>query len=309
MKTQGHRTIASVMGPDLTSLLEKLGVVFEYSSKPVVMPGVIQWLGRISEVNPEQMKNGLAEGMEVWTSGQGFAPIDLPSVESWLFDAPRGSHLLLAERKINFDKINAPKREGRELVIWTRNEIATFIGLSILDGTIELLESDVTESINYVESDEFILEKPGIKVLKPINDFSALEEAGLNVALAKPVLLPAKVHRVTGMLKGPEEIKIERIVINCGGLHIISNLQLLPRTPMLNRFDLEIETEPDFSILLSERRIHSEGLGDLLHWWRFDNDSAVVDTYDVLVPAHKGLEVNEKSWILDGVSSKLHRNL
>lgn len=297
------------MGPDLTSLLERLGIVFEYSSKPVVMPGVIRWLGRLSEVSPEQMKNGLLEGMEVWTSGQGFAPIDLPSVESWLFDAPRGSHLLLTERKINFDKINAPKREGRELLIWTRNEIATFVGLAILDGTIELIESEEAESIIDVDSEEFILEKPGIKVLKPINDFSALEEAGIDIALAKPVLLSAKIHRVTGMLRGPEQITIERLVLNCGGLHVISDLQLLPRTPMLNRFDLEIQSEPDFSNLLSERRVHSEGLGDLLHWWRFDNDSAAVDTYEVLVPAHKGRDVNGKLWILDGVSSKLHRNL
>ena len=47
---------------------------------------------------------------------------------------------------------------------------------------------------------------------------------------------------------------------------------------------------------------------DLLHWWTFDNDTKNVDTYDVLVPAHKGLDAMGSEWILDGVSNKLHLN-
>ena len=77
---------------------------------------------------------------------------------------------------------------------------------------------------------------------------------------------------------------------------------------MLNHVKLEINPKPDFSDILSERRSHSDGMGDLLHWWTFDNDTKNVDTYDVLVPAHKGLDAMGSEWILDGVSNKLHLN-
>ena len=71
---------------------------------------------------------------------------------------------------------------------------------------------------------------------------------------------------------------------------------------------LEIHENPDFTDLLSERRSHSDGMGDLLRWWYFDGESANVETYNVLVPAHKGIDAFGADWIFDGVSSKLHMN-
>ena len=295
------------MGPDLAAILNRLGVNLDLGANPVTFPGVIRWIGRIAEVNPSQMKYGLEEGMEVWTTGQGFAPIDLPSVESWLFDAPRGSHLLLAERNLSFELNAIPTRKGRKIVLWTRRDIAAFIGLAILDGTIKILDEETDPVVEQIlDKDPFSGDK--IRVLSPSNDFKSLEEAGLDVALARPVLLNGKIHRVSGILNGPEEIEVERWVLNCGGLHLLSSIDVLERTPMLSRLDLPIDEKPNFSIVLSERRVHSEGLGDLLHWWRFNNDSANVETYDVLVPAHQGSEGDEKTWILEGVSSTLHRH-
>jgi hypothetical protein len=110
-------------------------------------------------------------------------------------------------------------------------------------------------------------------------------------------------------LKGPGEDEISRWVLNCGGLYIIPELELLDRSPLLNQVQLQIEEEPNFSDLLSERRTYSDGMGDLLRWWIFDNDSAIVMNYDVLVPAHQGTSATGSKWILDGVSGELHLNL
>ena len=50
-------------------------------------------------------------------------------------------------------------------------------------------------------------------------------------------------------------------------------------------------------------------MGDLLRWWTFDSETAtVVETYEVLVPAHSGIDATGTEWILDGVSNKLHMN-
>ena len=49
-------------------------------------------------------------------------------------------------------------------------------------------------------------------------------------------------------------------------------------------------------------------MGDLLRWWTFDSDSANVESYNVLVPAHKGIDAQGNNWIMNGVSTKLHMN-
>ena len=89
---------------------------------------------------------------------------------------------------------------------------------------------------------------------------------------------------------------------------LIPDLELLERPPLLNQENLPIEEKPKFSELLSERRTHSDGMGDLLRWWTFDDESAVVTTHSVLVPAHKGLTATGSKWILNGVSGSLHQN-
>ena len=293
------------MGLDLVAVLRRLGVSIDTGSPPVSEPGVISWLGRVYDVSPEQHNLGLREGMELWTTGQGFAPLDIVGVESWLFDAPRGSHLVIAERKVNFDLIDLPSRDGRLLKLWQLDDFAAFIGHAVIDGRLSIIEEDGED----VEEEEIdIFAGPGPFVLKPMNDFSSLESRGLDVWMAKPVLVPARLHKVRGLLKGPEIEEIESWVLNCGGFHVLESIEILERTPMLNQEILEIVEDPDFSEILSQRRPHSEGMGDLLHWWKFDSKSQKIDTFDVLIPAHKGQDISGNFWIFDGVSSTLHLN-
>lgn len=293
------------MALDLVALLRRLGVSIDSESPPITAPGVISWLGRIYDVSPEISKLGMKDGMEIWSSGKGFAPLDLAGVETWLFDAPRGSHLVIAERKISFDIEKTPSRDGRELKIWKLDEFAAFIGYAVIDGRLKILEDEVVE---HVQTELDIFSGDGPFVLKPTNDFTELDSKGLDISMAKPVLIPANLHKVTGILKGPGEDEICKWVLNCGGLHILKDFELLENPPMIRHDNLEIHENPDFTDLLSERRSHSDGMGDLLRWWYFDGEGANVETYNVLVPAHKGIDAFGSDWIFDGVSSKLHMN-
>ncbi len=293
------------MGLDLVAVLRRLGVSIDSGSPPITEPGVITWIGRVYDVSPEQYNLGIREGMELWTTGHGFAPLDRAGVESWLFDAPRGSHLVIAERRVNFELNDLPSRTGRLLNLWQLDDFAAFIGHAVIDGRLSIIEEE-PENLEEDETDMFAGSGPF--VLKPTSDFSSLEPRGLDIAMAKPVLLPAKLHKVRGLLKGPEVEEIDRWVLNCGGLHILESVEILVRPPMLNQEILEIVENPDFSEALSQRRPHSEGMGDLLHWWKFDKESEKIETFDVLIPAHKGQDVSGNYWILEGVSSTLHLN-
>ena len=293
------------MGLDLVAVLRRLGVSIDSGSPPITEPGVITWIGRVYDVSPEQYNLGIREGMELWTTGHGFAPLDRAGVESWLFDAPRGSHLVIAERRINFELNDLPSRAGRLLKLWQLDDFAAFIGHAVIDGRLSIIEEE-PENLEEDETDMFA--GLGPFVLKPTNDFSSLESRGLDISMAKPVLLPAKLHKVRGLLKGPEVEEIDRWVLNCGGLHILESVEILVRPPMLNQEILEIIENPDFSEVLSQRRPHSQGMGDLLHWWKFDKESEKIETFDVLIPAHKGQDVSGNYWILEGVSSTLHLN-
>ena len=293
------------MGLDLVAVLRRLGVSIDSGSPPITEPGVITWIGRVYDVSPEQYNLGIREGMELWTTGHGFAPLDRAGVESWLFDAPRGSHLVIAERRVNFELNDLPSRAGRLLKLWQLDDFAAFIGHAVIDGRLSIIEEE-PENLEEDETDMFA--GLGPFVLKPTNDFSSLEPRGLDISMAKPVLLPAKLHKVRGLLKGPEVEEIDRWVLNCGGLHILESVEILVRPPMLNQEILEIIENPDFSEVLSQRRPHSQGMGDLLHWWKFDKESEKIETFDVLIPAHKGQDVSGNYWILEGVSSTLHLN-
>ena len=109
-------------------------------------------------------------------------------------------------------------------------------------------------------------------------------------------------------MRGPEDEEIEKWVLDCLGFTILDNIELLEKTPLLNRESVVFDDNPNFKKLLSKRRVYKDGMGDLLRWYRFDEESANVEAYDVLVPAYKGVDSNNNFWIFDAVSTKLHRN-
>ena len=110
------------------------------------------------------------------------------------------------------------------------------------------------------------------------------------------------------MLRGPEDIELATWVLNCGGLHIIDEIEIMDKTPLLKQKEMKIDANPNFVDLLSERRVHKDGMGDLLRWYYFDKESENVETHDVLVPAYIGTGNNGGEWIFNAVLSKIQRN-
>lgn len=204
-----------------------------------------------------------------------------------------------------FNKAELPHREGIHLVFWSHDDIANFVGHAVIDGEIDvgINEEKATES-----EDASIFPGKGPHTLRSKNDFSPLEEHELDISLSKPILLAAKLHFVTGILRGPEDIELAKWVLNCGGLHILDGIEIMDKTPLLKQEESEIDTSPNFVDILSERRVHKDGMGDLLRWYHFDKESENVETHDVLVPAYVGTDNNGEKWIFNAVLSKIQRN-
>ena len=293
------------MGQLLIDILRSLDVNLELESPPNMQPGVIEWLGRVFDVSPYHAKLGLVEGMEIWSSGSGFAPIDLEGVEMWLVDVPRGNHLIICRNNAIFEKEQIPIRDGVNLVFWMPDDVANFVGHAVIDGRIPINVSEQKKQQN-----ELIhpLKGKGPHTIKPKDAFTPLNQACLDIKLSKPILICARIHHVRGYLRGPEDEEIQKWVLDCLGLTILDNIELLEKTPLLKRESVDFDDNPNFKKLLSKRRVYKDGMGDLLRWYRFDEESANVEEYDVLVPAYKGVDSNNNVWIFDAVSTKLHRN-
>jgi len=297
---------AGLMAFDLKKALQRLDVNIDQSSKPLVKDGMISWLGRMFDVHPDHMQFGFTEGMEIWVTGSGIAHLDLAGFESWLMDAPRGSHLLISERVVDFDDTQMFTRTDRNVILWTREVLASFIGEAILSSKISIVdENDETSD----DADEDVFVGKGPFPIKPLNDFSVLEENGLKISDATPIIIPAIIHKVKGSLVGPDKETVEKLVLNCNGLHVVESIELMQRAPLLIKEYLEIDDNPKFSKLLSVRKSHGDDVGQLLQWWKFDDETAIVESYDVLIPGHFAIQGNGKKWILEGVTNSLYRNI
>ncbi|MEL0100641.1 MAG: hypothetical protein VW862_02940 [Euryarchaeota archaeon] len=294
------------MAFDLTKALQRLDVNIDHSSKPLVKDGMISWLGRMYDVHPDHVQFGFTEGMEIWITGAGMAHLDLAGFESWLMDAPRGDHLLISERTVNFEISQMFNRIDRNVILWTREMLASFIGEAVLSSKISIVEEneDTTE-----DSEDHIFVGQGPFAIKPLNDFSILEENGLRISDATPIIIPAVIHHVKGNLVGPDTEPVEKWVLNCNGLRVIESIELMQRAPLLNKEYLSIDESPTFSKLLSVRKSHGDDVGQLLQWWKFDDNTAVIENYEVLIPGHSAVQANGKKWILEGVTNSLYRNI
>ena len=65
--------------------------------------------------------------------------------------------------------------------------------VTVIDGRLSIIEEE-TDDIEEEEIDMFAGSGPF--VLKPMNDFSSLNPEGFDISMAKPVLVPARLHRV-----------------------------------------------------------------------------------------------------------------
>ena len=71
--------------------------------------------------------------MELWTTGHGLHLL-IGLGLSHGFDAPRGSHLVIAERSVNFAVEDLPSRVGRILKLWQLDDLLHSSDMLLLTG-------------------------------------------------------------------------------------------------------------------------------------------------------------------------------
>ena len=298
------------MGSDLAALFHSLGFDLDQEGAPRISPGIIQWIARINATS-EVLIAGCDVGSEIWSTGSGFAPLDMAAFETWSYDLPAGNHLLIAERDISFNMDDLPIRAHRNVVIWTRDDLSRVVGQALLEGRLQI---DTVDQDPEVESkigiDPFHpLEGEGPFFLADNHGLEELNEHGLDAISSSPVLIYGTAHLVSAILRGPEEEEeITRIILDFGIHSLAGEISLLNYRPRINTVTPDTNSPVDFSKLLSQRRsTPSTGGGELLRWWRIVPESLKVIEKPLTAPGRRGIDPQGGYWLLNLATGKLLR--
>ena len=136
----------------------------------------------------------------VWHVPEGILPLTGAELTRWSLDAPSGLHWILSQRTIQGEYEHI---DGINIEIWGPEEIATWIGESVLSGDLiayaPKFEVDEIE-VRKTPSEE--LTSP--KTLRPLIDPEVwISQRGMEGVGLSPVLLDARLWLVAGDLKGP----------------------------------------------------------------------------------------------------------
>ena len=299
------------MGSDLVALFHSLGFVLDKEGIPRISPGIIQWVARIDSTS-EVLINGCDVGREIWSTGSGFAPLDMAAFETWSYDLPAGKHLLIAERDISFNLDDLPIRLHRNVVVWTKDDLSRVVGKALLEGRIqvETIDDNVKEEPQLNIGPFHPLEGDGPFFLTDSYGLDELSEQGLDSISSSPVLISGIAYLVTAIIRGPEdEEEINRIVLDFGIQTLAEELSLLNYQPRIRTIVPESSVPLDFSKLLSQRRsTPSKGGGELLRWWRVVPESINVIEKPVIAPGRRGIDPLGGNWLLNLATGKLLRS-
>lgn len=298
------------MGSDLAALFHSLGFVLDQDGSPRTSPGIIQWIARINATS-EVSISGCDVGSEIWSTGSGFAPLDMAAFETWSYDLPAGKHLLVSEREISFNIDDLPIRAHRNVVIWTKDDLSRVVGKALLEGRLNI---DAVEQITEVESEIergpfYPIEGDGPFFLADGHGLEELNQQGLDSVSSNPVLICGTAHLVSAILRGPEsEEEITSIILNFGIHSVAKDISLLNYRPRINSVTPVFDAPIDFSALLSQRRsTPSTGGGELLRWWRIDPESVQVTEKPLIAPGRRGIDPQGGYWLLNLATGKLLR--
>ena len=299
------------MGSDLVALFHSLGFVLDKEGTTRISPGIIQWVARI-DTTSEVLINGCEVGSEIWSTGSGFAPLDMAAFETWSYDLPAGKHLLIAERDISFNLDDLPIRLHRNVVVWTKDDLSRVVGKALLEGRIqvETIDDNVKEEPQLTIGPFHPLEGDGPFFLTDSYGLDELSEQGLDSISSSPVLISGIAYLVTAIIRGPEdEEEINRIVLDFGIQTLAEELSLLNYQPRIRTIVPESSAPLDFSKLLSQRRsTPSKGGGELLRWWRVVPESINVIEKPVIAPGRRGIDPLGGNWLLNLATGKLLRS-
>lgn len=256
-------------------------------------------------------------GAYVWHAQPGWAPIDRLELERWLVDAPSGCHWLVSERKL-VEMRAPPRRDDIALILWGPKRISQWLGTAVLSGELAVdMSPSPSETMGNVAERAAVAEPPpaGVAFRPRIQLSNWFIEKGFEPLATQPLLLSAKLWTIEGNLVGPEDAR-ERNSWTLledpfsGSFERAGDLDALEHIPNLERL-LPDEWLDDSSLsaalpeLCEERRsweVRQQGdegsvLGNLLHWWRLELDSAVFTPREAFLPAWK-VNVPGRGWII-----------
>ena len=308
----------------LPKILEHLGVELRPLNLGSRTPGIV-CLGEL-ELLPESLREvPVVLGAYVWHAQPGWAPIDRLELERWLVDAPSGCHWLVSERKL-VEMRAPPRRDDIALILWGPKRISQWLGTAVLTGELAVdMSPSTSETMVNVAERAAVAEPPpaGVAFRPRIQLSNWFIEKGFEPLATQPLLLSAKLWTIEGNLVGPEDARernswtlledpFSGVLDQAGDFDALEHIPNLERLLPENWRD-EASLRAALPELCEERRsweVRRQGdegtvLGNLLHWWRLDLDSAAFTSREAFLPAWK-VNAPGRGWIIvHGLSGRM----
>ena len=308
----------------LPKILEHLGVELRPLNLVSRTPGIV-CLGEL-ELLPESLREvPVVLGAYVWHAQPGWAPIDRLELERWLVDAPSGCHWLVSERKL-VEMRAPPRRDDIALILWGPKRISQWLGTAVLTGELAVdMSPSTSETMVNVAERAAVAEPPpaGVAFRPRIQLSNWFIEKGFEPLATQPLLLSAKLWTIEGNLVGPEDARernswtlledpFSGVLDQAGDFDALEHIPNLERLLPENWLD-ETSLRAALPELCEERRsweVRRQGdegtvLGNLLHWWRLDLDSAAFTSREAFLPAWK-VNAPGRGWIIvHGLSGRM----
>jgi hypothetical protein len=312
------------MSVTLPKILEHLGVELRPLNLVSRTPGIV-CLGEL-ELLPESLREvPVVLGAYVWHAQPGWAPIDRLELERWLVDAPSGCHWLVSERKL-VEMRAPPRRDDIALILWGPKRISQWLGTAVLTGELAVdMSPSPSETMVNVAERAAVAEPPpaGVAFRPRIQLSNWFIEKGFEPLATQPLLLSAKLWTIEGNLVGPEDARernswtlledpFSGVLDQAGDFDALEHIPNLERLLPENWLD-ETSLRAALPELCEERRsweVRRQGdegtvLGNLLHWWRLDLDSAAFTSREAFLPAWK-VNAPGRGWIIvHGLSGRM----
>tara|TARA_B100001769_G_C22088704_1_gene587084 strand:- start:460 stop:1374 length:915 start_codon:yes stop_codon:yes gene_type:complete len=296
-------------------LLKSLDVEMEKQFPLSSLSGIIKWKMRIVEPGILNL-DGIEKGTNVWHAGNGYAPLDLNTINSWRYGLPEGKHLLICMRPMLFDLRDLSQETDAkiEISIWNKEIFAQRVGEAYLSGFLQTKQPIETENTESIEKDilnERFLSEDSIILMTGTKKIEDTDFNQLELKTRRPILLKAKLEIVKGTLIGPNETKkIKRILLITDRVDLLTEYELLDVQPLFDSVELTGPENIDYGDLLSERiQTPSKTGGTFLRWWKFNVETMDVTSKEALVLCVRLRDKIGNEWIFNPISgniSQLH---
>ena len=258
----------------------------------------------------------------MWHAPKEILPITRSELDRFEMDAPDGFHLILSERETHSD---CDSIDGTKLQIVSPKQISQWIGSAVLSG--ELVASAVLEDSGDVESNAFSTysNEGEMQVLSSKIDIDSWTASrGIEGFSSSPILLEARIWRVSGDLHGPSgsSEKGKWTILEdpwSQRLSIIGESESMQRSPKIRSIEppngnwLSVDNlKIEISKIVNERRRGDSGevsisgtvRSMLLEKWVLDIHMALIEHYRIFIP---GWLINlESEKILHGRNGRLY---